>query len=647
MKYYKYIFFSIILCCFQLSYLYGQSLQELERLQREYKDVLERQSLQKPKDVVDAEKLAKSSALPDKLVYSRKDVESLLVTTEKLLKELEFLKDSSSKMQYIGYDIFTKRDSIPFWQNLPIPKDYILGPGDEVIISMWGEVDKYDLNIIDKDGQIYVENIGILNMGNKSIIEAQKYILSKYAKVYSTLIGLNPKSYIDLSLGELKSVNVHFVGYVNMPGVHMIHPFSNVITGLIQAGGVDNNGSLREIKIIRNNNEISKVDVYDYIFSGGSISDFRLMDQDIVFIPPRISTVAITGRIRKPGYFELKRNEDVARLLSLSGGKDAKSSKIIYLFSSENDKNKSYMLDEIEASDFILSDGDSLHVPTKIVSNDYVFIGGQVVKPGQYPYYDKMKINDLLRATMTLNDDDFLNTVDLSKIKISRKNKSGHMPEKIIVNSNINDIALFRGDHITVPKKKYYEKIKSVEITGEVKIPGIFPVNNHSTLKEVLEMAGGLSDFALKNGIEIFRDSLKIGWENDSFILRHGDSLNVMEKTGLVLVRGEVNNAGYISFKKGQSINKYIEKAGGFSSFADTRDVFIIKPNGVASPAAGIIKPKVSEGSTIIVNHRKVSGSSRGPTGWEAFSIIASQAGNIATTLLSLVIIANQSSNAQ
>ena len=113
----------------------------------------------------------------------------------------------------------------------------------------------------------------------------------------STLIGEAPKSFIDLTLGELKSINIHFIGFVNIPGVHVVHPFSNVISGLIQAGGVKNKGSLREIQIIRNNELIGSIDIYNYLMRGVSFNDIRLMDQDIVYVPPRKSTIAITGNI--------------------------------------------------------------------------------------------------------------------------------------------------------------------------------------------------------------------------------------------------------------------------------------------------------------------------------------------------------------
>ena len=157
-------------------------------------------------------------------------------------------------------------------------------------------------------------------------------------------------------------------------------------------------------------------------------------------------------------------------------------------------------------------------------------------------------------------------------------------------------------------------------------------------------LSGGYTDIALEEGIEIFRDSLKIGWEMESFLLENGDSLNVMKKSGLILVDGEVNVPGYLSFKKNDSVKKYIRRAGGYTSFAEKTNVYIIYPNGTSIPISTWSSPQVKEGSTIIVNQRTIGGKGQ-ISGWEAFSIVSSQAGNIATTLLSLSLIINQSKN--
>jgi len=635
------VMFTFFLIPYSLSW--AQSYQELQRLQKEYQKVLEKQALQKPEEISEAEKTAKSTALPDKLIYSRKDVESLLVNTEKLIQEMKALEDSTEVMPYIGYNIFTQRDTVPFWQNLPAPKNYQLGPGDEVIISLWGESNGHEEKIINRDGQIYIEKIGILNLGGKSIEEAKAYITSKYSKIYSTLISKTPKSFLDVSLGELKSVNVHFVGFVNIPGVHLIHPFSNLVTGLTQAGGVDINGSLRQIQVIRNNEVIRVYDLYDYLFYGKSLHDLRLLDQDIVFVPPRNSTIAVTGRIRVPGYYESIANSNLKETLSLAGDRDARSGSAIFLYRIKN--GKSFIVNEEELLTFNVMDGDSIHIPILPEVLMKVSIGGQVKSPGDYPYYEGLTIGKLIEATASKSDADFYKTMDLKHIRINRKNPNSQAPIALTVDALSNpEFQLQNGDHINIPVNRINQPVNSIIITGEVQSPGLYGIGQDTQLKSLIDDANGFTSNALDKGIEIFRDSLQVGWVNMNFFLQEGDSIHVRTKTGLVRVDGEVNNPGYISYKRGTSVKDYIEMAGGFNAFAETRDVVLIHPNGIAIPKGRWSSPKVLEGSTIVVNPRTVSGSSKGPTGWQAFSIISTQAGNVATTLLTLILLLNQTS---
>ncbi len=640
MKLTKILIIAIICIC---QGVIGQTFQELQKLQSEYKKVLERQALQKPAEISEAEKTAKSTALPDKLIYSRKDIESLLVNTEKLLQQLKFYEDSTQKMPFIGYEFFTKRDTIAFWQNLPISKKYTLGPGDEVIIALWGESNSYNTETINRDGQIFIENIGILNLGGKSLDGAKEYIISRYSRVYSTLIGQSPKSFIDLTLGELKSINVHFVGFVNIPGVHMIHPFSNVITGLIQAGGVDNRGTLRDITIIRNDKVIKSTDIYNYLIKGKSLDDIRLMDQDIVYVPSRKSTIPITGKALRPGYYEILEKENLKDLINYAGGKERGSSNHVFIYKNTNLIKDGYMVNYDDAFNFQVSQGDSVHIPVEPEFQSFVNIQGQIKNPGKYPYNKNMKLNELLNATMSLDDKDFYKTMNLSKISIFRKNPSSLNPLKIITNIDEN-VNLKNGDYITIPQNNFFKPIESIIITGEIKTPGIYPVNNLTTLSDILTLSEGYTDFALKDGIEIYRDSLKIAWERKDFILKDGDSLNVLKKSGLVLIDGEVNVPGYISYRKNDSIKKYIRRAGGFTAFAEKKNIYVIHPNGNSIPVSSWSSPMIKEGSIIVVSQRTLSGKEE-IAGWEAFSLISSQAGSIATTLLSLSLIINQRNN--
>ncbi len=637
MKFFKIIFFGII---FFVNDVLAQNYQELQKIQSEYKKALDRQSLQKPKSISDAEKTLKSTSLPDKLVYTREDIESLLMNTQKLLERLNYLEDSTSKMPYVAYDFFTKRDSIPFWQNLPITDSYVLGPGDELIISIWGETNIQNSEIIDRDGQVYIDKIGVLNLGGKSVIDAKSYINSRFSKVYSTLKSKPAKSFLDLTLGELKSVNVHVTGHVNSPGVHLVHPFSNIINTLIQAGGVDIKGSLREIRLIRNGKVFDSIDIYDYLLNGNPEIGGRILDQDIIYVPPRKSTIALNGRVLKPGYYEMLEDETLLSVINFAGGFDRFASEYTFLFK-RFDGGKSFIINKNDLNKHFINDGDSISVSTKPQTISNVTIEGQVKNPGAYPYYEGMSLDDLLNSTMSLLDEDFTRTMNLNQIFIFRKNDDGKNPYKIVADVNEQKL-LKNGDHINIAPSNYFEPIQSVKISGEIKIPGIYPVNKPTTLEQLLIESGGLTDLALEDGIEIFRDSLKIAWLNKDFFLNDGDSLNVLKKTGLVLVVGEVNVPGYVSFKKNNTIDDYIKKAGGLTSFSDKNNIYITYPNGVSRTADGLISsPKVKEGSVITINQRMIGGENR-VTGWQAFSMISSQATNIATTLLSLYLLSNQ-----
>tara|TARA_Y100000741_G_scaffold232574_1_gene177707 strand:- start:52 stop:1983 length:1932 start_codon:yes stop_codon:yes gene_type:complete len=622
-------------------FLHGQTIQELEKLKNEYEGVLERQSLQKPSEVTEAEKTVKSTVLPDKLVYSRKDVESLLINTQKLIDEMNSLNDTLNRMPNIGYDIFTKRDSIPFWQNIPIPQNYVLGPGDEIIISIWGETNSYISHKINREGEIYVENVGILNLSDKNLNEAKKYTVSKFSKVYSTLSGSNPKSFIDLSIGELKSINVHFVGFVNIPGVHMLHPFSNLISGITQAGGIDMKGSLRSIKVFRNNKKIITLDLYDYLFQAQSLNEIRLMDQDIVLVSPRISKIPLNGEVLMPGYYETKENESLKDLLFYAGGKLSSAADIIFIYNKSLSGSSQIIKNNKAYSKTIIS-GDSIFVSKNPDDKTFIRINGQVKNPGVYPYEKNMLLSELLEVSMVYKDEQYLKTVDLSKIIVNRVNPEGNDPILHTINLIKSDFVLQSGDHVNIPKNKFYDKVEVVKVTGEVKNPGIYSVNNLKSLNSIINAAGGFTINALDSGVEVFRDSLMVSWSNDNVPLFDGDSINVLKKSGAVLVKGEVNKAGYLTYKKGDSVKKYINRAGGYNAFADPKDIYVIYPNGTAIPYRAIRKIKVIEGSTIIINPRNISGSSRGISGWQIVGEISTRAGSIATTVLSLILISNQ-----
>ncbi|MFQ6611470.1 MAG: polysaccharide biosynthesis/export family protein, partial [Fidelibacterota bacterium] len=292
----------------------GQNLQDLKQLKKEFEKV---RSAQAAGVVLDTTTM--NYGLPTRVIYTSKDLEAYYHTKLKLLKsEFETLKhdlDSlteTGRLDYIGYEFFSNRDTIQLWQNLPLPKDYVLGPGDEVIISLWGEVERFNRTIIGREGTIYLSDVGQISLAGKTLDEATSYLKKRLSRIYATLKGNPPSTYLDLSLGKLKGINVQFLGYVKNPGVYAVHPFSTVITGLIQAGGVDTTGSLRNIEVFRNGKKMTEVDLYTFLNSGQPSGDIQLRDQDVVFVPSRLSTVAINGSVFRPGYYEMKPRETLA-----------------------------------------------------------------------------------------------------------------------------------------------------------------------------------------------------------------------------------------------------------------------------------------------------------------------------------------------
>ncbi|MDP7126588.1 MAG: polysaccharide biosynthesis/export family protein, partial [Candidatus Marinimicrobia bacterium] len=225
---YKHIVYVLFVSVFALGY--GQSTQELQRLRSDYEKFQRDQNqLAMPKGV--DQEVEPGTGLP----------REAQITSYQPMAVDEIMEDEGLK--HFGYDFFTRRDEVAFWENLPTPANYLLGSGDELVISLWGETQIREKYTITRDGKIYDGKVGLLTLTGKSMGEARQYLKDQFARVYATLKGKNATTFIDVSLGELRSINVNFVGQIKYPGVYPIHPFSTVITGLIQAGGVDTTGS--------------------------------------------------------------------------------------------------------------------------------------------------------------------------------------------------------------------------------------------------------------------------------------------------------------------------------------------------------------------------------------------------------------------
>jgi len=627
---YKHYVYFILLSSVTLSY--GQSIMELERLKEEFQK--SQKQLQLPEAIDQG--IDPLTGLPREALIGLYDPD---VDAEEV-KDLVF--------KHFGYDFFTSRSEISFWENLPTPFNYLLGPGDELVISLWGETQLREVYTISRDGKIYVPKVGLLNLTGKSISDARKYLKDQYGRIYATLKGNKATTFMDVSLGELKSINVNFVGQVKYPGVYPVHPFSTIITGLIQAGGVDTTGSLRKIQIKRNGKINVTVDLYDYFLKGNLPEDIQLRDQDIIVIPVRHSRVEIDSAVVNPGIYEGIENESVFDLIQYAGGLTSDASDIIGL--SRIKPMEDRKVDDIYEGKYINletaklipnQNGDRIIVRNLFKENQLVEIIGQVKIPGVYHFNKGMTFKELISLSGGFEDSTFWKSVYHNQAEIIRRDPTSRYENVIKVNlanlyneNNDKDINLQNLDRIVIHANLNYFEKENIFISGEINIPGSYPlISDNETLKSVLSRAGNLTSKALINGISIYRDNkyfevstaqsailedaeyfenvknntktkVRVAWQNENVTLMPGDSVIVKETTGTVNISGQVYNPGLIEFRKGKGLKYYVDGAGGITEQGNKKSIIVVYANGLVSPKKWYSSPKIQDGATIIINEK-------------------------------------------
>jgi protein involved in polysaccharide export with SLBB domain len=604
--------------------IFGQSLQDLKKLKSEY-EKSNNQTMQNDIQITNDEQI-ESNMSPEEIILVPFDQKTNVLNPEK---------------KFFGYDFFTQRDSISIFSNLPAPSNYKLGPGDEIIISLWGETQIRNTYLISREGKIYDDKVGLLNLNAKTIQEARKYLKNQFGRIYSTINGSSPTTFIDVSIGELKSINVNFVGAVKFPGVYSLHSFSNVITGLIQIGGVDTLGSLRSLKVKRNGQIISSLDLYDFFINGNLSSSIQLQDQDIVIVPPRKSFVIIDSAVVRPGIYESIEGENLCDLIQHAGGLTFDSNNKLAIKSlSSFDKRKignnysSTYLDYSNCETRIIENKDEIIAYFVFKEIKSVEILGQVKAPGFYFYYEGMTLYDLIEMSGGFNDSSFLKSVYLDKAEIIRRDPFSKYEqiidfnvEEIINNNNDKKVFLQNLDRVVIHANLNYFEKTNVIIQGEINVPGYYPlISDDENLESLILRSGGLTTNALDNGISIFRDKefvnssstvdtlllnidyqnkIRLGWQNQKITLMPGDSIIVKKASGSVNVLGEIYNPGMLEYNSGKSLWYYINSAGGLTEKANKRGIIVVYPNGTVKPQKIFSYPKIYDGTTIVINSKR------------------------------------------
>lgn len=662
-----------------------------------------------------------------------------IANAQKAVKEL-------MSEQVFGRNIFTNEKlSFEPNTNMATPENYRLGPGDEIIVDIWGASENIIKKEISPDGSINIPGLGVIYLNGMNIADAKEFLRGELGKIYS-----DEANKIQVTLGKTRSIRINVMGEVMVPGTYTLSGFATVFHALYSAGGVTDLGSLRNIKVARNGKTVAEVDVYEYIMQGKTSDDINLLEGDVVIVPTYDAIVKVDGKVKRPMKYEMKENETVSTLLKYAGffapnayknsvrvirqdgreysvatverenfgsfkvmdGDVVTADSIIGRFSNrleikgavyrpgvyeycENINTVKKLLQQADgllgeaftnravlyrqrenltsevlpvdvegildgtAEDVELRKNDILYIPSiydiKNIGN--VYISGEVMKPGKYPYADNMTLEDIVITAGGLKDAASLVRVDISRRM--KDNKGTHAIDTVGENFSfgLKDGFIVDGepgfvlepfDQVFVRRSPGYSEQKNVVVNGEILYEGEYSLNyKNERLSSLIKRAGGLTSFGYARGAKLTRvaneheikrmqnvidmmrkelgeslanslmleldsvftvgidleEALKNPGSNADIVLREGDVISIPEMTSTVKINGAVMMPNTVTFQKGKNVRYYLNQAGGYSQNAKKTKKFIIYMNGEVTKVKSR-SHKVEPGCEIVVPNK-------------------------------------------
>ncbi|MBR5891626.1 MAG: SLBB domain-containing protein [Bacteroidaceae bacterium] len=427
------------------------------------------------------------------------------------------------KVKIFGHNIFKDKE-LNFEPNLNIstPANYKLGPGDEVIVDIWGATQSTAKDVISPDGYINVENLGLVYLNGMTIKEADAYLKEQFGQIYEGINGEQPSANIKLTLGQIRTIQVRVMGEVENPGTYSLSAFASVFHALYQAGGVNEIGTLRAIKVSRGNSVIMTLDVYDYLLNGKTGDDIRLEDGDVITVDTYNCLVNVEGKVKRPMFYEMKQTETVADLLKYAGGftRDAYRGDVRIERMGERER-QIYTIDDRQQKDFAVRDGDIMTVDSiRDTYENLVEVKGALFRPGKFQCGGEIKtVKDLISKAGGLTPDAFVNRALLNRRLPDMTMENLSVDVKGIMAGTTADIQLRPNDILFVPSINDVEETKLLMIYGEVAFPGKYRYAANTTIEDLILLAGGLKDKASTVKIDVARR------KRDSEALTSGDTI--------------------------------------------------------------------------------------------------------------------------
>ena len=524
--------------------------------------------------------------------------------TSDMLEDHPTTQDLARGDEVFGRNIFNTRNlTFEPSVNLATPANYRLGPGDEVIIDIWGASQNTIRQQISPEGTINIQKIGPVNLSGMTVSAANDYLKNALNKIYN---GLNnttdPTSDIRLTLGNIRTIQINVMGEVVQPGTYALSSFSTVFHALYRAGGVSDIGSLRNVQLVRNGKNIATIDVYEFIMKGNTQDDIRLQEGDVVIVPAYDVLVKISGKVKRPMRFEMKKDENLATLIKYAGGFEAdaytRSLRVVRQNGEEYEVNT---VKDMDYSIYTMRNGDV--VTAEAILNRFtnkLEIRGAVYRPGIYQLSGKLNtIRELVHEAQGLTGDAFLNRAVLYRQREDLTSEVVQIDIRSIMDGTSPNLALMKNDILYIPSIHDLEDRGNVTVYGEVAQPDSYPYADNMTLEDLIIQAGGLKEAASTVRIDISRRiknprstadndtigqmytfSLKDGFVIDGqpgFILEPYDQVYVRRSPGYqaqqnVAIEGEILFGGnYAMTSREERLSDLVNKAGGPTNYAYLR----------------------------------------------------------------------------
>lgn len=543
-------------------------------------------------------KKSTSTVAAKKIDYSRTNVD----TVSKPAASKQVVPKNSDQLTIYGYNLF-RQSGLSFEPNFsaPTPKNYVLGPGDEVIILVTGLNERDIKSVVTPEGNLQVPNAGIIPVGGFTVEQATSLIKRRLTKVYPAI--QSGRTNVTITLGNTRSISVTITGEINNPGGYKVSSFATLFNVLYNSGGPNANGSLRQIRLIRNNKLFKTVDLYEFLQQGTMPDNVRLEDQDVINIPVYKKLVGIKGEVKRPAYYELKDNETMADLISYAGGFTAQAYKGVAKLVQINELQKD--VKDVPANTFenyVPRNGDMVEIsPITDRYTNRIVLEGMVYRPDVYELVPGLTLSQLLKKAEGLKSEAYMERgfikrtmPDLQRISIPFDPRE--------ITSGKNDIPLMREDSVVILSQDVFISNQKISVNGYVRKPVTITYRKGLKLADAIALAGGFDDEGASHHVEVSRiisnqsDSVATQLVNTFIVnmdnpsdpnydveLQPRDAVNVPRLVndrplGNVKIRGEVVfPLDYAVQKRDETAQEFLARAGGITPFGSIENVQIFR----------------------------------------------------------------------